>query len=68
VLEFERTVSAPDGGPAVSVFVDKDKGHVVYLANTGTMVVMDSDKTGRGATRAAGFAVGDKSCGGCEGC
>lgn len=67
VLEFERTVSAPEG-TAVTVFVDKEKGHVVYISNTGKMVVMDNDKARKGATRAAGFAAGDGGCGGCEGC
>ena len=68
MLEFERTVSAPDGDTAVTVFVDKEKGHVVYISNTGKMVVVDNDKTRKGTTRAAGFAVGDGGCSGCEGC
>lgn len=69
MLEFERTVSVPDGSGAVNVFVDKEKGHVVYLSNTGNMVVIDNDKSKSARTRAAGFAVGgDSGCGGCDGC
>ncbi len=68
MLEFERNVASPGGDVAVTVFVDKEKGHVVYISNTGKMVVVDSDKVRKGATRAAGFAVGDGGCSGCEGC
>lgn len=69
MLEFDRTVAVPEGDAAVNVFVDKEKGHVVYLSHTGALVVMDSDKVKNARTRAAGFAIGDSGgCGGCNGC
>lgn len=68
MLEFERTVSVPEGNATVNVFVDREKGHVVYLSNTGTIVVVDNDKNKTARTRAAGFAVGESGCVGCEGC
>ncbi len=68
MLEFERTVTAPGGDAAVNVFTDTEKGHVVYLSHTGTMVVVDNAKVKDGRTRAAGFMVASSSCGSCDGC
>ncbi len=68
MLEFERTVPVPGGDAAVNVFVDEEKGHVVYLSHTGTLVVVDEGKVRDGRTRAAGFVVADSGCQGCDGC
>ena len=68
MLEYEQTAVTPDGSAKVNVFVDKDKGHVVYVSHEGTMVVVENNKTKDGRTRAAGFAIGADGCGGCDGC
>ncbi len=69
MLEFERTVTVPGGEAAVNVFADKEKGHVVYLSHTGTLVVVDDGKVRDGRTRAAGFTIASSSsCSGCDGC
>lgn len=56
MLEYERTVRAPEGEAAVSVFVDSEKGHTVYLSHTGQIAVAECEPKG-GRVRAAGFAV-----------
>lgn len=68
MLEFEKTAAAPEGGATVHVFVDKDKGHVVYLSHTGNIMVVDNNKVKDNRTRAAGFAVAADGCGSCDGC
>lgn len=68
MLEFEEIAATPDGSAKVNVFVDKDKGHVVYISHTGTMVVVDNNKTKDGRTRAAGFAMAADGCSSCDGC
>ncbi len=68
MLEFERTVTVPGGEAAVNVFADKEKGHVVYLSHTGTMVVVEDGKARDGRTRAAGFTMAGSSCSSCDGC
>ena len=47
MLEFERAVQAPDEKAAVYVFVDKEKGHTVYVSHTGSMTVVEQDKSKR---------------------
>jgi hypothetical protein len=62
MLEFERVVKASDSKAAVYVFVDTEKGHIVYLSQTGMMSVVEQDTGKSSKIRAAGFAIGQSDC------
>lgn len=68
MLEFERVVKATDSDVAVYVFCDSERGHIVYTSHTGTMVVVEKEKSQNGKVRAAGFSIEESSCAGCDGC
>jgi hypothetical protein len=68
LLIFERVATVPDSDVALYVFIDSEKGHTVYLANTGTMNVVDQAKSRNSSARAAGFMSDDHNCIDCNGC
>lgn len=68
MLEFECVAKAQDTDIAVYVFYDPDRGHTVYASHTGTLVVVEKDRSHSGKVRAAGFTLEDNSCSGCDGC
>lgn len=68
MLEFERTVKAPDSNVAVHVFIDPEKGHTVYLSHTGMITVIEQEKSKSSKVRAVGFATVGSDCSSCNGC
>lgn len=68
MLKFTDKVEAPDGGAAVYVFSDLEKGHTVYLTCTGMLTVVEEDKAKKKNARIAGFTIDDDECGNCGGC
>lgn len=68
MLEFERTVAIPGREEAVHVFVDAEKGHVVYLSHTGMLNVVEKEQVKNSKVRAAGFAAVQSSRSDCSGC
>ena len=70
MLEYKASVKVPgDDKAAVNVFCDDEKGHTIYLSHSGTMVVVENDKSKNNQkTKAAGFSVAADTCNSCNGC
>lgn len=69
MLTFKQVAQNPEGTAAIYVFTDEEKGHTVYLSQSGQLFVVEAENHPNSKTRAAGFAVGNSSsCSDCDGC
>jgi len=67
MLTFERLVKAADSDHGIYVFVDEEKGHTVYYVPSGSVSVIEAEKSSKGKDRVAGF-LADNNCANCSGC